>query len=70
MQDLKDVIHKDFYHETGKPVVCDTVGEVIEQLNRLPKDLEVSQGFGESVRIVVYNISRENPHVSFEEDDQ
>lgn len=69
MKDLKKVIHKDFYHDTGTPVLCETVGEVIEQLNKLPKDLDVVQGFGDAVRITVYNISRENPHVSFDEID-
>jgi hypothetical protein len=69
MEDLKKVIHKDFYQNTGSPVLCDTVGEVIEHLSRLPKDLNVEQGFGDAVRIVVYNIDSENPHVEFDEID-
>ena len=69
MTDLTKVIHKDFYHNTGQPILCDTVGEVIEQLNRLPKTLNIGQGFGETVRITVYNISSDNPHVAFDEVD-
>ena len=67
--ELKDLIHKDFYNEKRTPVLCETVGEVIEQLKRLPEDLAIGQGFGEAVILTVYNISMENPHLSFDEID-
>jgi hypothetical protein len=68
-RDLKKEIPLDFYSDKGQPVTVDTVGEAIEQLKRLPEDLEISQGFSEGVRLIVYNISRHNPHLAFEEAD-
>jgi len=69
MKELTDLIHMDFYNDKGTPVVCKTVGEVIEQLKRLPDDLAIGQGFGSAVRLTVYNITREDPHLDFSEID-
>lgn len=43
-----------------------TVGELIEQLKRLPPELEIQQGFDEGARLVVYNC-RTTPHLEIEE---
>lgn len=61
-------IPPEFYNVNYNPVHCETVGEVIEQLKRLPPDLPVDQGFGKGVRITVYNASTD-PHVEFDEVD-
>lgn len=49
-------------------VNCKTVGEVIDELSKLPRDLPCHQGFEKSVDIVVFNRKTE-PVVEFEEGD-
>jgi hypothetical protein len=48
-------------------VNCETVGDVIDELNRLPRDLPIVQGFADSVDLVVFNRDQENAHLSFED---
>lgn len=67
MKELKDKISKDFYRVDGDGVECHTVGEVIEKLKLLPEDLPVEQGIYGGVALKVFNISRSNPCLSFEE---
>ncbi|MGO1500795.1 MAG: hypothetical protein ACTHWH_05880 [Marinobacter sp.] len=56
MNNLKDAIESDFYKgDMDKPIASD-VGELIEQLKRLPRHLPVNHGFGEGCSLTVYNI--------------
>ena len=43
-----------------------TVGDLIEALQTLPKNLPIRQGFGEGVHPVVYN-ARTDAHLEFTE---
>ena len=63
---MRDIIPKDFYHGDDHPT-CETVGELINELNRLPKELEVRLGFGSMAKLVVFNINTDT-HLSIEED--
>lgn len=65
MSDTK--ISKDFYHEDGEPVVCETVGELVARLKELPEEMVINQGFGEGVQVVVFNYESPNPFVEFVE---
>ena len=60
------MIHDDFC-KAGNHVVCQTVGELIAELHRLPKDLPVKAGFEHGVELVVYNVTQGEPHLEFEE---
>jgi hypothetical protein len=44
-----------------------TVGQMIEELSRLPSDLRVAQGFSGSGDLVVFNPSHEDRHLQLEE---
>lgn len=55
----------EFYHGDDHPE-CKTVGELIEQLQRLPKDLRCKCGMSGRLRLVVYNIDRDR-HLAIEE---
>jgi hypothetical protein len=44
-----------------------TVGELVDELNRLPRDLPTKLGFAEATDIVVFNRGSDDAHVSFEE---
>jgi len=71
MSELKDKISPEFYNGDHVTPRVGTVGELIEQLKRLPKDLALS-GWPErfSHEVVVYNISSHNTHLTIEEVDQ
>ena len=64
---LRDSISEDFYKGGGREVY--TVAEMISQLEKLPKDLAIEHGFSAGVRLVVYNISLNNPHLGIAEND-
>lgn len=66
MSESKNGVPKEFYHADSERVVCETVADVIEQLNRLPSDLQVNSRFGNGIQLIVYNIS-DDPHLEFEE---
>jgi len=53
----------------GDNVVAPTVGDLINLLSELPKDLPTS-GWPERevLKLTVYNISLDNPHLGFELD--
>lgn len=53
----KDVIPKCFWHDSEPAPTVRTVGEMIEQLQRLPPDLEVRAGWSDAAMLVVYNIN-------------
>lgn len=47
-----------------------TVGEVVDQLKRLPPDLPVESGFGKGVELIVFNVGAKHvdgPHLDFHE---
>lgn len=48
-------------------IECQTVGDVIDELSRLPRDLPVKQGLEESVDLVVVNLKHADTHLIFEE---
>jgi hypothetical protein len=48
-------------------VNCKTVGEVVRELQRLPADLPVEQGFSKGVDLVVFNRMHADVHLEFEE---
>lgn len=63
-----------FFKTNFRPVK--TVGALIKQLEKLPKSMKISQGFGEGVKLGVYNYSEtakdlelDGPFISFEETD-
>lgn len=60
-------IPKEFFNLKHADVICGTVGEVIEQLQRLPTELRIEQGFADGVRLVVTNVSTGDPYLCFEE---
>ena len=51
----------------GDGYKCRTVGDVIEQLEKLPRSLPVSAGFGEPVVLTIYNAMQEHDHTSDED---
>lgn len=53
-----------------KPGVCQTVEQLIKELQKLPGGLPIKQGFCDGVVPVVFNNSRcHKPHLEFEEND-
>ena len=74
MEINKSDIPTEFYNtEKAKklhPPRAENVGELIKQLERLPKELPLS-GWPDAHthEIVVYNVSAHNPHVTIEEVD-
>ncbi|MBL4941143.1 MAG: hypothetical protein JKY81_05700 [Colwellia sp.] len=73
MSELKKVIPTEFYNEDEAmmpPPRVNTVGELIEQLKRLPSDLPLSGWEYLTHEIIVYNITMDNTHVSIEEVDE
>jgi hypothetical protein len=69
MSDYTNGIHKDFCNANYEPVLVQNVGELIEQLKRLPPGTKLDTEHSEFIRIVVYNAS-DIPEVSFEECDE
>lgn len=61
-------IPKEFYNVNSPryPVVVETVGEMIEQLKRLPPDLPVQQGFSERAVLTVFNVDADHRPPSLE----
>ena len=67
---MKDQIPEEFYKYEGDKPAADNVGELIEQLKKLPSGLPVEATFSDGVQLAVYNIDQENPHLMFEEKGQ
>jgi hypothetical protein len=44
---------------------CRTVGDVLDELGRLPRDLPVHSGFTDSVDLVVFNRKQPDQHLEF-----
>lgn len=67
MKDIQKMngIPLNFCNANYEPVLCETVGDVIEALKRLPAETPIDQGMGEGVRLTVYNVSSK-PHLEFE----
>jgi len=63
---MKDLINPRFYKDDQPRVIVETVGELKEWLSQLPDDLPVHQGFADSTKMTVYNVS-DSPHLEFEE---
>ena len=68
--ELKELIAIAFYNGNHETPRAENVGELIDQLKRLPPELPLS-GWPEkySHEIVVYNVSEHNPHLTIEEID-
>lgn len=59
----KDTIPKAFWHDSEPTPVVRTVGEMVEQLQRLPPELEVTAGWSNAAMLVVYNIDKDGMHL-------
>ena len=59
---LKDIIPKAFYNGDNKPW-AGTVGKLIDELQRLPRNLDVRHGFTEGCNLVVYNVTTDDAHL-------
>ncbi len=51
--------------QTAKNVT--NVGEMIDELSRLPRDLKIKQGFSPSADLVVFNIRQDDRHLEVTE---
>ena len=67
MTDLKKIIPKEFFRGRMPKPVCMNVAELIRELQKLPKDLPVHEGFNVGVKLIVYNIDEVDPHLGFVE---
>lgn len=48
---------------------CDTVGELMQELAKLPPELPIKLSFEDGVKPVVYNAKYDDRHLSFEENE-
>lgn len=60
---LKDLIPSEFYRGDEESPYAETVGQLIEQLQRLPADLPVMHGFDYGCCLTVYNINQDDAHL-------
>ena len=67
---MQDRIPKEFYISRLPKPVAETVGDLIEQLQRLPPELAIEQGFGRGGKLKVYNASTASPHLKIKEVDE
>lgn len=65
----KDVVPKCFWHDSEPTPIAHTVGELIDELSRLPRELEISTGFNNGAMVVLYNIDKDGMHVEIVEVD-
>ena len=49
---------------------CETVGDVIDELSNLPRDLPVKSSFTDSVDLVVFNRKQDDVHLAFEDGEE
>lgn len=69
MNRFQDDVPMEFYHESKPTPKVMNVGELIDQLKRLPKDLPIKQNYPEiGASLVVFNI-RSDVGLSLEEVD-
>ena len=66
MGKYKDLVPAEFWSGNETPKAYN-VGELIEQLERLPKEIELSSGFSDGVGLVLYNIDRDGMKLEFSE---
>ena len=66
MGKYKDLVPAEFWSGDKNPKAYN-VGELIEQLERLPKEIELSSGFSDGVGLVLYNIDRDGMKLEFSE---
>lgn len=67
---LQGKIEKHFYNENAPAPECFSVGDVLDQLSKLPRELPCdSGGYGVPYRVTVYNITTDEPHCVIEEID-
>jgi len=69
MSEMKDVVPSEFYRGDEEKPYCETVGELIEQLQRLPCDLPIKQGYEDGCTLTVYNI-KTDAHLEITEADE
>lgn len=58
------LVPAEFWSGNTKPKAF-TVGELIEQLQRLPHEIEISSGFNPGVGLCLYNVDRDGMHLEF-----
>lgn len=63
----KDIVPKCFWHDSEPTPIAYTVGELIDELSRLPRELEVSTGFNTGAMVCLYNIDKDGMHVEIVE---
>jgi len=64
---MKAKIPKKFYQGSLKKPTAKTVGDLKKQLDKLPNTLNIEQGFGKGVELVVYNINQQDTHLEFQD---
>ena len=72
MSKYKDLVPAEFWSGNKKPKAFN-VGELIEELKRLPAEIEISQGFGRGAGLCLYNVDRDGMHleiIEIEDDDE
>lgn len=67
---LQDEIEAHFYNDNAPAPECFTVGDILDQLSKLPRTLPYGDGdSGVAYRVTVFNITEEDPHCEIEEID-
>ena len=61
--EYKDKVPKCFWHDSEPTPIAYTVGELIDELSRLPRELEVSTGFNTGAMVCLFNIDKDGMHV-------
>ena len=65
--EYKGIVPKCFWHDSEPTPIAYTVGELIDELSRLPRELEVSTGFNTGAMVCLYNIDKDKMHVEIVE---
>lgn len=66
---MREKIEECFYRGDDHPKATN-VGELIEQLKRLPPELKVDSNFSHGVQLVVLNVSSYRPFLELQEIDE
>lgn len=63
----KDIVPKCFWHDSEPTPIAWNVGELIDELSRLPRELEISTSFNNGAMVCLYNIDKDGMHVEIGE---
>jgi hypothetical protein len=69
MNIMKDLVPEKFYKGDIDKPQAQNVGDLKKLLDELPNHLKIEQGFDKGVTLVVFNIRKNNPHLSFQENE-